>query len=404
MLNKITSFTTDNGTEIGLGVVPGVMGAFLRRLRGLPWDICKSCIIEGSRLCPFSLRVPDWGHMCSTLMKMAAQELDGWPEILSALRHLTKFFRNGSWRDDIRKKLKHRVDNIDELLKTFKGTFLKWRYSTLYDNMSALNRLRTLCEVELVHLQQMMPNFQDAVLLQQVVAACNWQRLWVLISVFCQRVLAPIEFLRRWGLDCACHRDFRREFPGKKYECSRKGRRLGDARERVGKCAGQLTDAGQSLQLNQCENDQWVYLQVSNSARKVCVMLVRKGGYLKVVPHLMSECLKPAQAKACREQLLALEDAKCGQLELFHKSLTPDLEAPLFKGLRLMPPTPKVKILKDVLSVVGGRRRGGMGWRGMDGGRSKTHIQLYLTFVSKSSGNNSRNIPKHPQTSPNITN
>ena len=324
--SKIRSFTTDFG-EIMLGIIPDIFEAFLRRLRGIPWELCAASVVEGSRLCAYALRITGWGHLWGNLAKYAAEQIEGWPEILAALRALTRFFRDGSWRDDVVRKLAHRVPNVKALLRTYKGKFIKWRYHTIFDNIDALVPLRSLCEDHLVHLNQMMPTFQDGALLQSVVDACQWKRLWRLLPVFLARVLSHIEFARRWGLVCKCCREFRLENPGKKVKCDRLSRRLGEVRTKVQSVVDTVQQTGRHLTLEECEGDDWVYMQVGNSARMTAPQMWRKCGWTRVVPFRMSECLDPEQAKICREQLQSLKDEDCGELELFHKSFITDLQA-----------------------------------------------------------------------------
>ena len=210
LLSKIRSVTSDMGTEYRFPECPDILQAFLRRKIGIPFALLYGTIDPESRLLPLALRISGWSHMMGNAMKFAAFSIPKWPEILSNVRPLCRFFRNESWRAHIILRLKVRYPDVVHLLKSFKGKFTKWRYETFFVCFYELAPLRDLCEHFLVDVDQIFASgFQDGSLLKEVKAACRWEELWVFIPVFLMRVLAKLESARRWGLVCACCSELR---------------------------------------------------------------------------------------------------------------------------------------------------------------------------------------------------
>ena len=118
-LARVSSLTTDMGTEIGMGLVADVLPAFLAYLNGAVVPSLHGLVRKGSRLFPRALRLPGWGHTFGNLMKFPVKSISQWPRILSMLRSLCLFFRVGMWRDAIVKAVRGRLLNAKALLKRF---------------------------------------------------------------------------------------------------------------------------------------------------------------------------------------------------------------------------------------------------------------------------------------------
>jgi hypothetical protein len=149
MLSKVTSITTDFGTEVAIPDCPDILHAFLRRLQGVPMELLEGTIDPHSKLFGNAIKMPGWSHMFGNLMHYACKQVDTWPVLLNAIRVLCKFFRNVSWRRTLVSELKHIYPPVVALLKTFKESLKKWRYETIWLCMFALRPLRFLCQIYL---------------------------------------------------------------------------------------------------------------------------------------------------------------------------------------------------------------------------------------------------------------
>jgi hypothetical protein len=308
ILGRMTSVTTDMGTELGFIDVPNLLPAFLSRMAGTPLEQLRGLVSIDSRLVPWCLRIAGWSHTFGNLMMYAGKQVSIWPRILYLVRRLCFFFRNRTWRAQIVDQLGGRVDNIQKLLKTFRAGFKKWRYETLFGAFQELLALRSLCEDHLIHLDDIFKDFQDRDLLQDVRAACAWKDMWVFIAVFFEWVLFPLEKGRRWGMVCACCRD-QRHNTAKQSKCPQASRRLYQAREFSIALTGKFAQDGRAITSRMCEGVLWVWRDVSFVLRKTSVEHGIKFNWVKKSPWLMSESYKPAQAAELARQLRELVDA-----------------------------------------------------------------------------------------------
>ena len=153
---------------------------------------------------PNALQVCGWSHLFGNLMKSAAYATSNWPILLRGMRILCNFFRNDSWRQNIKDKLRGKVPSIDALLLSFTSTLAKWRFETLHDVQQSLLRLRVLCQEHLKDACSLFKDFQEPQTLKDFATACKWDHLWQWMASFFRFVLRPLEKGRRWGLLCAC--------------------------------------------------------------------------------------------------------------------------------------------------------------------------------------------------------
>ena len=124
-LARISSLTTDMGTEIGMGLVADVLPAFLAYLNGAVVPSLHGLVRKGSRLFPRALRLPGWGHTFGNLMKFSVKSISQWPRILSMLRSLCRFFRVGMWRDAIVKAVMGSLTQREGFIETLCSVILK---------------------------------------------------------------------------------------------------------------------------------------------------------------------------------------------------------------------------------------------------------------------------------------
>ena len=125
MLSKVTSITTDFGTEVAIPDCPDILHAFLRRLQGVPMELLEGTIDPHSKLFCNAIKMPGWSHMFGNLMHYACKQVDTWPVLLNAIRVLCKFLRNASWRRTLILEFKHVYPPVVALLNTFKASLKK---------------------------------------------------------------------------------------------------------------------------------------------------------------------------------------------------------------------------------------------------------------------------------------
>jgi hypothetical protein len=323
VLTMIRSITTDMGTELGLTDCPSILAAFMLWLGGAPVLTLKAAIDNSTRMFRRALKIPGWSHLFGNAMSYASKCIDIWPKLLDAIRALCRFFRNGSWRDDIIKQLAVVYAEAGRMLKNFSARIAKWRYETIFQAMKQLLGLRELCQRHLRNLNGMFPTFADREFLQQAAAAINWDDLWVFMACMFRSVMDHLEHARRWGLVCPCCSELRRvaSEAGKKgpINCVNNSRRLAEARTFYYILVQQLARDGRNLRLVNFENLPWAMEQITLSMRKTSTWLDNKGTWLKRTPWLMSEANNPEQAKEIRRQLHNAPADKLTPLELEYR-------------------------------------------------------------------------------------
>jgi hypothetical protein len=199
IFSLLTSVTTDHGTEIGFCDVPDILGAFLRRLMGVPMS--QLVVDMGSRLFWRAVRIPGWSHMWSNLMHEACKSVGPkWPLILNICRVMCSFYRNQTWRKEVVDSIIGRRPTAAKELKSFVGSFKKWRYATIAVAFSELDRTREISETYLQDANAIFGDgFQDSKRLHDVETACRQQWFWKCITAFGRRVLSKCELARRLG-------------------------------------------------------------------------------------------------------------------------------------------------------------------------------------------------------------
>ena len=315
IIGKITSLCTDMGTEIRMIECPNILHVWLLRLAGVPLDSLPRLFRINSRLFHDAVKIPDWSHIIANLMKMAVQQCERWPEILTALRTLCRFFRVREWRMTIVRKLRGRMDGVDVLLERFTANLIKWRYETVADVFEQVGKLRDLCEYHLKDIVALMgPGFQDKQLLIDVQACCRWGDLWVFVCSYYTHLFSGLEIARHWGLVCKCCKPLRDL--NQKVECWRKGRRLKEGRVFIAKLCEDLAKRGRDLSINATETVVWIFRALSFAMRSVAQMCVLKFKWLSSVPWRVVEAEDIVQAGICAEQLRSGDTSKMTPLEL----------------------------------------------------------------------------------------
>ena len=145
--DKVSCVTTDGGTELQLLEMPNFLRAFIAWNSGMPLAQVRPKIDVGTRLFRNALRISGWSHPVGNIMREIAMLHPDWPEVLSKLRDLTRFFRVQAWRQHLQRALKHHHEvNAGRKLRFFSAGFAKWRYEALARVLEQLAPLRPICE------------------------------------------------------------------------------------------------------------------------------------------------------------------------------------------------------------------------------------------------------------------
>ena len=109
-------------------------------------------------------------------MRMAAESVQHWPIILSAVRVMVNFLRVTAWRRVCQGELlKLRKRDMSEQLERFSANLAKWRYETYHDVFRDLGKLSSFCQEYLSNrIRAWFSQFEDKTLLSSVEYACNW--------------------------------------------------------------------------------------------------------------------------------------------------------------------------------------------------------------------------------------
>ena len=78
--------------------MPDCLDAFLAWLGGRALRDCAILVNFNKRLFFRCLRIVGWNHSLGNIMKRVAQSDADWPEVLTHLRHVCTFWRDGSWK------------------------------------------------------------------------------------------------------------------------------------------------------------------------------------------------------------------------------------------------------------------------------------------------------------------
>ena len=299
--DKVSCVTTDGGTELQLLEMPNFLRAFIAWNSGMPLAQVRPKIDVGTRLFRNALRISGWSHPVGNIMREIAMLHPDWPEVLSKLRDLTRFFRVQAWRQHLQRALKHHHEvNAGRKLRFFSAGFAKWRYETLARVLEQLAPLRPICE----HYIEggMFPSFKDGELLQSVLRSCQDQELWRFIVFAHAWVFAPLEKLRRWGLVCECHAA-ERKAGVRNIGCKWASRRLRNAWTEVSKVIDTFRTAADELTMERCGGSNSLFRIGKSMLILSAESLNARFKYLDVVPWLFARADTRDGARRCIEMV-----------------------------------------------------------------------------------------------------
>ena len=220
--SNIRSLTTDFGNEIHLLEAPDILAAVVGWIGGVELRFLRERINHQGRAFSRALRIAGWSHMLGNIMKSTANRMDSWPQYLRYLRELCKFFRNDSYRQHIRRRLRHLPAHLKALLtKAFTAGFAKWRYETVAEALKQIGDLREVCEALR---PELFAHAQDQAHIASVMEACSDKKFLSWVVVAGNEIFQVLERLRRWGMicDCPAHQEQRARIgTGKHIECNR---------------------------------------------------------------------------------------------------------------------------------------------------------------------------------------
>jgi len=321
-LSFFTSATTDLGTESHMLDLPDLGRAFFKTLCGVPIAVAKDLIDAKQSSLGHAMLLPGWGHLIGNLAKFACHSAQGWPETLTHIRNLSKFYRNGTWREHLAKTFPG--DPCTSTLETTKFvSFAKWRYATVVEAIGGLLKVRSLSTKLDVGI---FKNTQEQKLINSVVQAGGNRPLWRWMRAMYDHVLHHLERLRRWGMVCDCCSDERRR--RRLVFCKRSGRRLGNAQEHVRLEIAAWKDRANNLVPEQVEGDRALLGETVQVIRRVADMLWTKFQWLWMLPYMFVHAATQAGAADCLvllDRYPMLEQTATAQW--WNRNLRGDLEA-----------------------------------------------------------------------------
>jgi len=323
-LDRVHSFTTDFGVEIGIVRTPDVLSAFFAWIRGRPLEACRTLVRHTHRLFHRSLRIVGWNHTCSGIAKGVAHVAPSWPDILDKVSALCQFMRNETWRLHLAKAAAGRVAGAKEKLQHFTANLTKWRYATIWWCFSQLVPLQQICQV--VVREEIFAECQDRVLLQRAVNASRDVWFWKFAVASFKFLWEPLEACRRWGMICDCCGKLRAE-GAKHVACPRNSRRLRTAWTEVQQRVQKLRENATSLKPADCDGSGSVCSLVKSMMRKCADILLKRFGYLGRVPWIIVNAHTVAGAAEVVRQIEAVPLAD-------HDPATRDFEARLGSDVR----------------------------------------------------------------------
>ena len=326
--SHVVSITTDYGVELSTALVCDVVKAFVLWLRGVPITELHSYVKKGSRLMPYALRMGGWSHSLGNSMKDVCSFFPEYPNYLTSMRKSCTFWRNHGYRSHVARLVRAPAHlDFKKKLKSFGGSFVKWRYETLHTVIGELLNLRALSE-EYMH-RALFGAVEDEGLLKDVLAACKDKAFWRWMQAAWTFIFKPLEELRRWGMVCPCCEDARKEKGGPvKCEHNRESRRLHQAVDHVRDVMTTMQGTANNLTLEDVEGDKPLHTQIVNALRGTVNLLNTRFKYLKALPWCMCKADTRAGATEVIEKWERISEERHDPVTInLVKPLLPDLVA-----------------------------------------------------------------------------
>jgi len=291
-LASVRSLTTDMGVEKALCDLPNPLASFAAYM-GLR---CPPHLEELTHLFPMAVFIPGWNHLINNLLRESFSSLRCWPAMLERLRAFCTFFKVSDYRGVWQRHLAGKgIDGA--VLGNFSAGFAKWRWNTICDVLTQVNRLADLCTQHFD--ASLWRKLQDQRHLSTVEACCQDPYFWTWVSVF-QSIAKLVDEARVWGCLCSCHQE--ELLNGKSIACNRKSRRLHEAGPYIKVWVRRLLDKANTLTLQDCNGMESVLADAEFALRRVAGLALQKFDFLNMLPWSLARADHPEHAKACLEQ------------------------------------------------------------------------------------------------------
>ena len=297
-LSKVRSITTDLGLELNLCRAPDILPVFMAWVRGETLEEFYNTVDPCSRLFPRAMRIGGVSHILGAIMKTGACSYQKWPQWLTWIRNLVKWFRNEEHRAHVLWVLgsPHR-----KVLSSFSCNLAHWRFNTMWDVLSVLLKYRNICVHHMTAVDWSHSKEKDV--LAECLKACADVQFWIFLQVFYTFIIDPLEKARRWSLKCPCHDD--RRGGTRKPRCPQSSRRLKEARTFFNNLADKFSLYGtrNGITREQCEGDRAVWEWTRFSCTTIASKLRLKFGCYNDIPYRFSEAADQVQATECLRQV-----------------------------------------------------------------------------------------------------
>ena len=303
--HKCTCITTDQGIELLTVEMPDLLAALLRWIDGEPFESLHAYVRQGHRLFPVAIRLTGWSHVYGNLAKHCAFTWRKWSEKLDLIRGLVRFWRNKTWRKHVQRALEGRDDLELRIMDRFTADLAKWRYQTLETVLSALDKLRHICQVELR--AEWFANTQERETMATVFTATKDGELWRFITAARREVYVPNEKNRRWGMVCSCpeHLRQRREENVSHISCYFNGRRLEEAWPFIVTESDRLMARARALTPADVEGDVGMVQVIRRQMEYMATNMRNRHKYLDSVPYTFARAKTQDGARRFLEQVAA---------------------------------------------------------------------------------------------------
>ena len=290
--SRVASITTDMGIEVMTLTMPDFVTAYCKFMGGMDLPECAAYVRRDVRLFPNAVRVGGWGHGHGNVMKHCAEKESRWPEILTKMRALVRFWQVATYREHVGKMLiRYRPGQVNpKLLRSFTASFAKWRYEAIAHAMWCLNKLRFVCEVCMLRIW--FNHVQDQEEMNRVFDACADAFLWRFMAVAEREVFGKCEGQRRWGMVCPCHQKERHEGQ-KNIDCWYNSRRLHQAWEFTWLRIQEHTARSATITEAECEGDTTLFASMKHLLLQMASLLEDSFKYMDEAPWCLARCESP---------------------------------------------------------------------------------------------------------------
>jgi len=157
----------------------------------------------------------------------------------------------------------------------------------------------------------MFNNPQDRELVNSVLECGAEPKYWRWVAAMFEFVLKPLEKMRRWGMVCKCHVEWRRRHK-RKPKCGRASRRLIEVREFVKVERGKFLHKANHLRADEVGGDVPLHKLIAHTLRNVAGHLQLKFKFLDCLPYLFVFAATQAGAQEILDHLEQTEPERRG--------------------------------------------------------------------------------------------